>query len=492
MHKKVIIIGSGIAGLASAIRLSKYGYSVIVFESNNDVGGKISEINKNGYRFDTGPSLFTMPELMDELVKIGYKNANKKFDYKKIDITCSYFFDDGVILNAFSDNKRFIDEFSSKLNVDSKIIRKYLNYVAFLFKSTNKIFIKKSLHKLSTYLSVETLFSFFKIPFLSIFKSMNKTNTQRLKNPKLIKIFNRYATYNGSNPFLAPGILNVISHLELNKGVFLPNKGMRSIVNCLYEICIKNGVVFKLGSKVDKIDLMDNMVKGIYSKKEYYSADIIISNIDIHYVYNNLLNKPNYLNNHTKNNRSTSAIIFYWGIKKTFEKLSLHNILFAKDYENEFNEIKNSKNIQSDPTIYINITSKHIVTDAPKNSENWFVMINVSHNKGQNWDLLVQNARQKIIKKINRFLNTDIEKFIEYEEYMDPTSIELKTGSFQGSLYGTSSNDRMSAFLRHPNFTNKIKNLYFCGGTVHPGGGIPLALNSSKIVTNEIISNKKK
>lgn len=492
MHKKVIIIGSGIAGLASAIRLSNYGYSVIVFESNNDVGGKISEINKNGYRFDTGPSLFTMPELMDELVKIGYKNANKKFDYKEIDITCSYFFDDGVILNAFSDNKRFIDEFSSKLNVDSKIIRKYLNYVAFLFKSTNKIFIKKSLHKLSTYLSIETLFSFFKIPFLSIFKSMNKTNTQRLKNPKLIKIFNRYATYNGSNPFLAPGILNVISHLELNKGVFLPNKGMRSIVNCLYEICIKNGVVFKLGSKVDKIDLMDNIVKGVYSKKEYYSADIIISNIDIHYVYNNLLNKPNYLNNHTKNNRSTSAIIFYWGIKKTFEKLSLHNILFAKDYENEFNEIKNSKNIQSDPTIYINITSKHIVTDAPKNSENWFVMINVSHNKGQNWDLLVQNARQKIIKKINRFLNTDIEKFIEYEEYMDPTSIELKTGSFQGSLYGTSSNDRMSAFLRHPNFTNKIKNLYFCGGTVHPGGGIPLALNSSKIVTNEIISNKKK
>ena len=103
----------------------------------------------------------------------------------------------------------------------------------------------------------------------------------------------------------------------------------------------------------------------------------------------------------------------------------------------------------------------------------------------------MQNARQNY-KENKSLLNTDIEKFIEYEEYMDPTSIELKTGSFQGSLYGTSSNDRMSAFLRHPNFTNKIKNLYFCGGTVHPGGGIPLALNSSKIVTNEIISNKKK
>ena len=492
MSKKIIIIGSGIAGLASAIRLSSNGYSVVVFESNNYIGGKISEINENGYRFDTGPSLFTMPKLIDELIKIGYKNPDKKFDYKKIDTTCSYFFDDGVVLNAYSENKRFIDEVANKLNVDSKITRKYLNYVAFLFKSTNKIFIEKSLHKLSTYLSFTTLFSFLKIPFLSIFKSMNKTNIQRLKNPKLVKIFNRYATYNGSNPFVAPGILNVISHLELNEGVFLPNKGMRSIVDCLYEICIKNGVVFKLGSKVDKIDFLDNIVNGVYSNEEYYSADIIISNIDIHYVYNHLLNKPRYLNRYTKNNRSTSAIIFYWGIKRTFEKLSLHNILFARDYEMEFNEIKSSQNIQSDPTVYINITSKHIVTDAPKNSENWFVMINVSHNKGQNWKLLVQNAREKIIKKVNSFLNTDIEKFIEYEKYMDPTSIELKTGSFQGSLYGSSSNDRMSAFLRHPNFTNKIKNLYFCGGTVHPGGGIPLALNSAKIVAKEIISNEKK
>ncbi len=492
MSKKIIIIGSGIAGLASAIRLSSNGYSVVVFESNTYIGGKISEINENGYRFDTGPSLFTMPKLIDELVKIGYKNPDKKFDYKKIDTTCSYFFDDGVVLNAYSENKRFIDEVSNKLHVDSKITRKYLNYVAFLFKSTNKIFIEKSLHKLSTYLSVKTFFSFLKIPFLSIFKSMNKTNTRRLKNPKLIKIFNRYATYNGSNPFLAPGILNVISHLELNEGVFLPNKGMRSIVDCLYEICIKNGVVFKLGSKVDKIDFLDNIVNGVYSNEEYYSADIIISNIDIHYVYNHLLNKPRYLNRYIKNNRSTSAIIFYWGIKRTFEKLSLHNILFARDYEMEFNEIKCSQNIQSDPTVYINITSKHIVTDAPKNSENWFVMINVSHDKGQNWELLVQNAREKIIKKVNSFLNTDIEKFIEYEKYMDPTSIESKTGSFQGSLYGSSSNDKMSAFLRHPNFTNKIKNLYFCGGTVHPGGGIPLALNSAKIVAKEIISNEKK
>ena len=239
MSKKVIIIGSGIAGLASAIRLSSKGYLVTVYESNSYVGGKISEIRKNGYRFDTGPSLFTMPNLIDELVSIGNINSAIKFEYKKIDTTCSYFFDDGIILNAYSDQNKLKDELVNKLDVDSKIISKYLSYVAFLFKSTHKIFIEKSLHKLSTYFSFNTLVSFFKIPFLSIFKSMHKVNTNRLKNDKLVKIFNRYATYNGSNPYVAPGILNVISHLEHNDGVYLPNKGMKSITNCLYEICKK-------------------------------------------------------------------------------------------------------------------------------------------------------------------------------------------------------------------------------------------------------------
>ena len=148
MSKNVIIIGSGVAGLATAIRLSSKGYKVRVFESNNYIGGKISEIRKNGYRFDKGPSLFTMPQLVDELVKIGYPNTDKKFEYKKIETTCRYFFNDGTILNTFSDNERFVNEVTNKLDVNSQLVRKHLKYVSFLFRSTNKIFIQKSLHKL--------------------------------------------------------------------------------------------------------------------------------------------------------------------------------------------------------------------------------------------------------------------------------------------------------------------------------------------------------
>ncbi|MAQ32332.1 MAG: phytoene dehydrogenase [Flavobacteriales bacterium] len=489
--KNIIIIGSGVAGLATALRLSHAGYQVRVFESNNHVGGKMSEIRHDGYRFDTGPSLFTMPQLIDELIAMGDDCSSSFFEYLKIDITCRYFFNDGVILNAYSDTDKFVQEVSLKTKTENWVIIKYLKYIEFVYKATSKIFIEKSLHKLSTYLSFTTFKSFLKIPFLSIFKTMDQTNRTRLGNDKLIKIFNRYATYNGSNPFVAPGILSVIAHLELNKGVFLPKKGMRSIVNCLYDICLKKGVEFNLNSQVDKISLNNNKVNGIYIKDIFFPADIVISNIDIHYVYTKLLDKPIYFTQKKNIERSTSAIIFYWGIKKRFNQLDLHNILFTKNYAKEFDEINNFHAIQNDPTIYINITSKHLPEDAPKNCENWFVMINVSHDKGQNWKLLVQKAREQIITKINHLLNTDIESFIDYENYMDPTQIESKTGAFQGALYGSSSNKRMSAFLRHPNFSNKIQNLYFCGGTVHPGGGIPLALNSAKIVANEIISNEK-
>ena len=146
--------------------------------------------------------------------------------------------------------------------------------------------------------------------------------------------------------------------------------------------------------------------------------------------------------------------------------------------------------MHTDPTVYINITYKMEKSQAPEGKENWFVMINAPANAGQQWEVLKQEARKIIIEKLNRLLQTDIEPLIETEEILDPVSIEEKTASYQGSLYGTSSNSKLAAFLRHPNFTGSVKNLYFCGGSVHPGGGIPLCLKSAKIVS-ELIQTKK-
>ena len=182
-------------------------------------------------------------------------------------------------------------------------------------------------------------------------------------------------------------------------------------------------------------------------------------------------------------------MIFYWGIKKEFSQLGLHNILFSDKYDVEFDHLFNKKTLFNDPTIYINITSKMEANQAPDGCENWFVMINAPTNNGQDWATMIQEAKKHIVQKINRILKTDIETFIETEEVLNPVTIEQKTSTYQGSLYGTSSNSKFAAFFRPSNFSSEINGLYFCGGTVHPGGGIPLCLKSAYI-TSELIKKK--
>jgi phytoene dehydrogenase-like protein len=189
-----------------------------------------------------------------------------------------------------------------------------------------------------------------------------------------------------------------------------------------------------------------------------------------------LLNQP----------KSSSGVIFYWGIKKQFAELGLHNIFFSDNYQQEFNTMFQEKTICQDPTVYINITSKLKPDDAPEGCENWFVLINAPANEGQNWDKIIADTRQNVIQKVSRILGENIGDLIVCEEILDPRTIESKTSSAQGALYGNSSNNRYAAFLRHANFSSKIKNLYFVGGSVHPGGGIPLAISSAKIAAKYI------
>ena len=483
--KKAIVIGAGLGGLSVAIRLALKGYDVTVFESSKHAGGKMNELHLGGYRFDTGPSLYTMPELVEELFDLAGVNMSDYLKTHKLQETCTYFFDDKTIINGFSDIEKFGQEVEKKTRVGSNQIIDYLKKSKFIYDTTAPLFLNQSLHKLKTFLSLKVFFSVIKLPFLGVFKSMNDVNKSQFKDQKIVQLFNRFATYNGSNPFLAPAILNIIPHLEFNKGAYFPNNGMYSIADALFKLAKKTGVKFEFNKKVDGIETKGNTTVGVKVKEAIYPSDLIVCNTDIYFAYKYLLKQPLKAKKVLKQERSTSALIFYWGIKKEFKNLDLHNILFSEDYQHEFSCLKKGT-ISNDPTVYINITSKYKKSDAPKGSENWFVMINVPSDNNQNWDELIKESRKNIIKKINKTLNTDVESLIEQEQLLEPRLIESMTGSFKGSLYGTSSNSRMAAFFRHPNFAKEFNNLYFCGGSVHPGGGIPLALSSAKIVDSLI------
>lgn len=486
--KKVLIIGAGIAGIASAIRLAAKGYQVEIFEANNYPGGKLSQFEQEGFRFDAGPSLFTMSQYVDELFTMAGKNPIDFFRYQKLDVVCKYFYEDGTQLNAYADTNKFTAEVHEQTGEPTDFVEKYLNNSSNIYSITNHVFLERSLHRLKTYLNWDTVKSIFRFPQIDAFRSMHKANQGFFKDARMVQFYDRYATYNGSNPYKAPATLNVIPHLEQHYGAYFPEGGMYSIINSLVKLAEELGVVFYYNSLVEEIILEGPLAKGIKVNNQIIQGDLIISNMDVWFTYHKLLKQHPGLfpKKILQQERSSSALIFYWGIKKQFHRLNLHNIFFSADYKAEFDHIWNQGNIYHDPTIYLNISSKYKPDDAPEGCENWFTMINVPANTGQNWDSLINEARQNILKKLNRLLGEDISQLIICENILDPRSIESKTSSYQGSLYGTSSNSQFAAFLRQANKASQIKNLYFCGGSVHPGGGIPLCLLSAKIVSNWI------
>ena len=484
-----IVIGAGIAGIATALRLRAAGMEVSVFEANDYPGGKLHAVSIKGYRFDAGPSLFTLPELVTELFALFNEQSKEFFQYTRKESVCNYFWEDGIRFNVNADRDVFVKDAEAKFGIEASTLLTYLKNSQKKYELTSPIFLEKSLHKISTYLSLDTLKALTQISSMGIGSSLNTLNEAALKEPHLVQLFNRYATYNGSSPYKTPGIMSMIPHLELHLGTYFPKGGMHSITTSLYELALRQGITFHFGQKAEKIVVKKQRANGIQVKDKQHHADVIVSNMDIFSTYEKLLPDQPHPKRTLSQERSSSAVIFYWGIRKQFPELDLHNIFFGADYQKEFTNLFEHKTLFDDPTVYINITSKEEPGDAPMGCENWFVMVNAPGDYGQDWNTLVGQVRQNIINKINRLLGTDIEPLIEVEDVLTPPLIEKRTSSYRGALYGTASNSKFTAFLRHPNFSSKIKQLYCSGGSVHPGGGIPLCLLSAKITSDLIISN---
>ena len=481
MDKKIGIIGAGVAGLAAAIRMAARGYSVDVFEKNEYPGGKLTAFRLGDFRFDAGPSLFTMPHYIDELTKIAGASDLPPFTYQRLETICHYFWEDGTRFPAFADPVRFSRVVQQELGVPAADIFRALEDSRRKYELTGRIFLEKSLHRAKTWLHQDVLRALWQIPSLDLFQSMHAANSRYFKHPKMVQLFDRYATYNGSNPYHAPGLLNIIPHFEYSFGAYFPTGGMHQITEHLVRLAKHLGVNFHFGQQVDRILVEKRRIKGIQVGQEKIPYSTVISNMDVFFTYQRLLADHPMPKNIKNQEKSTSALIFYWGIQQQFPELDLHNIFFSDHYQREFANLRKGV-LDEDPTVYINISSKLAPQDAPRGAENWFVMINAPYAQGVDWEEAVPKAKITILRKLERILGQRVEPLIVEETVLHPALIESRTASHLGALYGSSSNNRMAAFLRHPNQTRAFENLYFCGGSVHPGGGIPLCLLSARIV----------
>ena len=491
-QKTIAVVGAGIAGLAASIRLSRAGYKVTLFEKNAYTGGKMTVYEQDGYRFDAGPSLFTLPHLVDDLFELCGKNPRDHFNYIQHATACKYWWQNGkkLVLTAQEEENlvAIAEEFGEEAAESS---RKYFEDAKEKYELTEPYFLQQSLHRAKTFLDRRVLKVIGAIPRLGLFSTLNEENEKYFNQQELIQLFNRYATYNGSSPYQTPGIMQMINHLEHGLGTYLPKGGMHEIAASLTRLAEELGVDIQLNSPVEKVHVHGKKCQGIQVQGKALNFDAVVLNADVHHAYKHLIDSGVKRPKKTlAQEPSTSALIFYWGIDRSFEQLDLHNIFFSKDYRKEFDQIRNSEGFWLDPTIYINISSKVEHGDAPDGCENWFVMINVPPNSSQDWETIKLKTRATIIARMSQELGVDIEAHIATERVLDPVMIESYTSSAGGALYGTSSNDRMAAFLRHPNKKlGGYKGLYFCGGSAHPGGGVPLCLLSGKLAANWCIED---
>lgn len=480
--KKAVVIGAGIAGIAIALRLRKRGFEVTVLEKSAQYGGKLGAFDWNGFRWDKGPSLFTAPKLIDELFTLFGEGPREHFNYTRHTSSCSYFFPDNTSVTFHADRtelaaalKRAFGEHAAKRTLA------YLDESKATYTGIGDFFIDNPPFGIKDVLRRDLLVRYPQFLTAKMRKTLHAYNKSLLGDEKLVQIFDRFGTYNGSNPYKMSGIYSMIPHLEQNEGTYFPTGGMRAIATALYTLAVKHGVQFSFGQQVTSAALQQDRSWKLTVNGERLSSGKVICAIDHLAFYRDVLKDVALHARYQQQERSTSAIVYYWAVGTVVKELGLHSIFFCEDYKAEFDALFGTQDFPEDPTIYIHISSAVNAGDAPEGSQNWFVMVNMpaglSPTEQQRTAL-----RELIVLRMKRQLGVDLNNGILFEKTWDARGIEADTGSVAGALYGASSNGRLSALKRHGNTVKKYPNLYFCGGTVHPGGGIPLVLKSAKIV----------
>jgi diapolycopene oxygenase len=490
VSRAVAVVGAGLGGLSTAIRLSHAGYAVTIFEQGSQAGGKAGSRRIGGYRFDTGPSLATMPLVFAQL----FAEAGERFEdhlrFLPLAPICTYFYPDGTVLNSYGDMAAFGAEIE-RCSEDSRVnLERYLAHCKRIYDHAAEMFLWRSLHEPSSYLRRGGLRLLWGLRHIDALRSMDAANRCFFQDPRLVQLFDRYATYNGSSPYRVPATLNIIPYVEYGMGGYAVEGGIYAIPAALEALARRQGVCFRLDTKVQRILARGGQVRGVLAGGREHPCDIVVSNVDVMSTYKELLADPEapLARRYRSLEPSSSGLVFFWGMKDCFPSLGVNNIFFSGDYPAEFRDIFELGRCPGDPTVYVNITSKVTPTDAPPGGENWFVLVNAPYHRGQGWAAQGAAVRARVLQRLEAALGRPVEGAIEVEELMTPPDIEAATGSRFGSLYGISSNSPLAAFLRHPNRSRRYRGLYFCGGSVHPGGGMPLAILSGKIAADLVRS----
>lgn len=481
--KNILVLGAGIGGLSAAIHLAAKGHRVTVLEKNPIVGGKMSEVCAEGFRFDTGPSVMTMKHVFEDLFHTAGQRMEDYLTFLPIDPLNRYFFADGSRLDLSRNLPHTIEQIQRLEPCDVEGYLSYLAHAAKVHRITSPIF---------TYGPPPSAASFLKVSPLDML-AVDPVHTLQwdieryVRHPKVRQVLSRFSTYVGSSPYLSPAALAVIAHVELTEGVWYPKGGIYEIARAYKKLACELGVDIRLNARVKEVKLQGKKIAGILLEDgEFLPAETVVSNIDVTTTYE-LINSPSAETRRRKlykQKPSSSGQILLLGVEGSYPDLVHHNIFFSSDYKKEFHQLFVENRIPDEPTVYVCVTSKSDPDHAPKGCENWFVMVNAP---ALPLNPRPQEEEEQEKAQVTEFLfdrlatlGLDVRRKVRYQQLLNPRHFQQRTGAFRGSIYGISFNDRFAPFKR-PRNRSEIQGLFFAGGSTHPGGGVPMVTLSGKV-----------
>lgn len=496
---RVAVIGSGLAGLASAVTLAARGYSVDVFEKNPWLGGKAALLQEDGFRFDMGPTILIQPSVLRKIFGEAGRNLEDYVQMVRLDPSWRCFFEDGTVLDLKDKTPEMIVSLNSKQPGLGDKYQEFLRTSEKLHNISEKFFFWKPVGSIMDTLEVKGIFDptiLRDVMQMRMGKTVSGVIREYISDRNTAQMLDHFVQYVGSSPDASPAILCAIGHMQTEEGIWYPMGGTRAIPEALIKLGSELGVRYHTDTDVTKIST--NYTAGLpqvngltMSNGEFHPFDAVVSNEDSVRTYRELLTGTDAtaaFNRRGKYEPACSGVILYLGLNKRYEHIAHHNFVFSRDPDEEFNSIYHLGVPAPDPTCYLASTSQTESATAPAGGDALYVLVHTPYLRpSHDWTQMLPSYRQIILDKLKRTAGMeDIEDRIIFEEVLTPQDIHDRYRVLNGAIYGLSSHGRFNGAFKPSNIARDIDGLFLAGGAAHPGPGMPMVMMSGWIAADAL------
>ena len=496
MSKKIIVIGSGFAGLSAASFMAKAGWDVTVIEKNETPGGRARQLKENGFTFDMGPSFYWMPDVFERYFSQFGKKVSDYYSLKRLDPSYRIYWNDG-----FTDIPATFDElkkiFESLEPGSAAKLEQYLDGAAYKYEVGMKKLVFKPGRSFTEFLDWQTISGVFK---LQVFSSIKKHIAQYFSHPKLRQMMEFPVLFLGALPEDTPALYSLMNYADIKLGTWYPESlsrrggsGMYAVVDGMYKLATELGVKFHFTEEVKGIFVgRDYYAKSITTDKDIYQVDAVISGADYHFTEKNLLTPE--FRSYTElywNKRvmAPSCLLYYVGLNKKLKQPVHHSLFFDVPFDQHGKEIYKDPQWPSEPLFYVSVSSVTDDSVAPPGHENIVFLVPVASGLEGDTEELKEKYFQIIVKRMEKHIGESILDSVVYKKSYSVSDFVHDYNSFRGNAYGLANTLRQTAIFKPSCLSKKVKNLFYTGQLTVPGPGVPPSLISGGVVSKQVIKS---